>query len=324
MACCCCSWIIGLIAYGVFAFVTGGFSPGVVVESYLVLGRVLFYCFRGLFRFFMPTKKSLKGETVVITGGGMGIGRLMALDFAKKGSTVFLIDLNLEAAEAVKGEITKAGGKAHAFKCDISDRKAVYAVADQIKKIADVSVLVNNAGIVTGKKFLDCPDELMIKTMEVNTNAHFWTTKAFLPTMIEKNHGHVVTIASSAGMTGVAGLVDYCASKFGAFGFDESLRLEMKKLGKDGVHTTCVAPYFIDTGMFKGAKTRFPALLPILTPEYAASKIMEAVETNTALLCMPRMVYLIPLLRMLPCDATDAFAKFLGVSNAMDDFKGRQ
>ena len=75
--------------------------------------------------------------------------------------------------------------------------------------------------------------------------------------MLEKNHGHVVTIASSAGLFGVSGLCDYCASKFGAVGFDESLFMELGKLKKDGVHTTVVCPFFINTGMFEGVKTRY-------------------------------------------------------------------
>ena len=74
--------------------------------------------------------------------------------------------------------------------------------------------------------------------------------------MIERNHGHVVNIASSAGLSGVTGLADYCASKFAAVGFDESLRYELLSQGKTGVHTTVVCPYFINTGMFEGAKTR--------------------------------------------------------------------
>ena len=82
------------------------------------------------------------------------------------------------------------------------------------------------------------------------------TTKAFLPSMIEKNHGHVVTIASSAGFFGVSGLCDYCASKFAAVGIDESLFMELGALKRDGVHTTVVCPYFINTGMFDGVKTR--------------------------------------------------------------------
>lgn len=82
------------------------------------------------------------------------------------------------------------------------------------------------------------------------------TTKAFLPSMLEKNHGHIVTIASSASFFGTSGLCDYCASKFGAAGFDESLSMELGVLKKDGVNTTVVCPYYINTGMFDGVKSR--------------------------------------------------------------------
>jgi all-trans-retinol dehydrogenase (NAD+) len=82
------------------------------------------------------------------------------------------------------------------------------------------------------------------------------TVKAFLPYMLGKNSGHIVSIASSAGLFGVTGLADYCASKFAAVGFDESLRMELSALGKDGVHTTVVCPYFINTGMFDGVTSK--------------------------------------------------------------------
>lgn len=75
--------------------------------------------------------------------------------------------------------------------------------------------------------------------------------------MVERDHGHIVTIASAAGTTGVPGLADYCASKFGAVGFHESIRLEMRKLGKFSVKTTLVTPYYIDTGMFTGKSGAF-------------------------------------------------------------------
>ena len=85
----------------------------------------------------------------------------------------------------------------------------------------------------------------------------FEVLKAFLPSMITKNHGHIITIASSAGLFGVAGLVDCYASKYGAIGIHEALAEEISFRKCDGIHTTCVCPYFIDTGMFEGVKTRW-------------------------------------------------------------------
>ena len=83
------------------------------------------------------------------------------------------------------------------------------------------------------------------------------TLKAFLPSMLTQNHGHVVTVASSAGIFGVNGMLDYCASKFAAVGLHESLTMELYAQGKDGVNTTLVCPYLVHTGMFKGAGGRY-------------------------------------------------------------------
>ena len=80
--------------------------------------------------------------------------------------------------------------------------------------------------------------------------------QCFLPSMLERNHGHVVNIASVAGFVGCAQLVDYCAAKFGSVGFTDSLNYELTTYARPGVHTTCVCPYFIDTGMFEGFKVR--------------------------------------------------------------------
>ena len=84
----------------------------------------------------------------------------------------------------------------------------------------------------------------------------FQTLKAFMPHMIEKNHGHIVTIASLAGHLGMKGLVDYCASKFAAVGLDDALYHELHYSGKTGVKCTVVCPFYINTGMFDGVKAK--------------------------------------------------------------------
>jgi short-subunit dehydrogenase len=94
---------------------------------------------------------------------------------------------------------------------------------------------------------------MMKKTLEVNTLALLYTIREFLPDMIRINKGHVVTMCSLAGVVAVPGQSDYCASKFGAFAIDECLRLEMKK-NDYNINTTCICPYYINTGMFEGVK----------------------------------------------------------------------
>jgi all-trans-retinol dehydrogenase (NAD+) len=106
----------------------------------------------------------------------------------------------------------------------------VYDLAKNVlEEIGTIDILVNNAGIVSGKSFLEISDEQIIKTFQVNALAHFWTVRAFLPKMIENRNGFIVNIVSAAGMIGVYKQSDYGASKFAAFGFDESLRMEIRR-----------------------------------------------------------------------------------------------
>ncbi|XP_059671279.1 epidermal retinol dehydrogenase 2 isoform X1 [Gavia stellata] len=150
------------------------------------------------------------------------------------------------------------------------------------------------------------------------------TYKAFLPAMIASNHGHLVSIASSAGLTGVNRLSDYCASKFAAVGFAESVDLEMRDLGKSGVKTTIVCPYFINTGMFDGCRSKWPSLLPALEPEYVADKIITAIRRDQEILLMPRSLYfMLSLKNILPVKATVLLADYFGNFSVMDSFKGR-
>jgi len=184
-----------------------------------------------------------------------------------------------------------------------------------------VDILVNNAGIVTGRNFKDSPDELIQRTFDVNIMSHFWTTKAFLPDMISANKGHVVTIASLAGLAGVNKLADYCASKFAAVGFDESLRLELMVEGHTGVKTTAICPYYISTGMFEGVNSK---LIPILTPEFVASETVDGILLNTNIVVLPSICKLMIILKyFLPQKALVLLGRITGISSSMDDFVGR-
>ncbi|XP_026137677.1 short chain dehydrogenase/reductase family 16C, member 5a isoform X2 [Carassius auratus] len=123
------------------------------------------------------------------------------------------------------------------------------------------------------------------------------TYKAFLPAMTDKNHGHLVSVASSAGLIGVNGLADYCASKFAAVGFAESVALEMIAAGKEGIKTTIVCPYFINTGMFAGCGTKWPRLMPILEPDYVAKRIVNAILKDQVYVLLPRSLYFLMALK---------------------------
>ena len=261
----------------------------------------------------------LRGARVLITGAASGIGRRMALGVARRGGELALWDLNGEGLASVKSEVESLGAKATTAVCDVANRDAVQSAA---AAEGPVDILINNAGVVSGKALLEISDEQIEKSFGVNALSLFWMTRAFLPGMIERGRGHVVTIASAGGLLGVPGLTDYCATKWAAIGFDESLRVELEKKAS-GVRTTVICPYYTDTGMFEGVKTRFSFLLPILNEERVAEKVLRAVERNRARLWMPPFLYSIPLLRLLPVPWFDAVAKLMGISASMDEFKGR-
>jgi all-trans-retinol dehydrogenase (NAD+) len=105
--------------------------------------------------------------------------------------------------------------------------------------------------VVQGKAFTEMNEKLISKTLTINTEAHLWLIRDVIDAMIKRNHGHIVSINSIAGLAGNPGMVDYCASKFGAYGLNEALRLEMKSLGHN-IRFTTVCPFAFNSGMFKG------------------------------------------------------------------------
>ncbi|XP_060762459.1 short chain dehydrogenase/reductase family 16C, member 5a [Neoarius graeffei] len=298
-----------------------------LLETLRVLVLSVYYFLEAFLKFLLPVgKKSVAGETVLITGAGGGIGRILAIEFASMDVTLVLWDINLDGVKETARQVKEKGARTvHYYRTDCSDRAEVYRVAEQVRQeVGDITILVNNAGIVTGKKFMDSPDSLIEKTLQVNTMAHFWTYKAFLPAMMEKNHGHLVCVSSSAGLIGVNGLADYCASKFAAVGFAESVALELIASGKYGIKTTIVCPYFINTGMFDGCGTKWPRLLPILEPEYVAKKIVNAILMDQTYLLMPRSMYFLMFLKsFLPFKESTILGMYFGAFNFMDTFKGR-
>ena len=268
----------------------------------------------------MKRGMTIDGARVLITGAGSGIGRLMALDAAARGAAEILIwDLSADSGVAVRDEITAVGGQARSFEVNVADSAQVETVAE---RTGPVDILINCAGIVTGKKLLDADADAIRRVYDVNTLALYWTTKAFLPGMLERDRGAVVTIASAAGLTGVARQTDYSASKWAAVGFTESLRSELRAEGSR-VGTLVVCPFYINTGMFDGVRTKFPRLLPILEETDVSTRVLNAIESGREQLVMPPLVRLVPGVRLLPTRAFDTVMDFLGVNQTMDHFTGR-
>ena len=265
----------------------------------------------------------VRDKKVLITGAASGIGKLLADRLGAQGAELILWDINEQGLTAVKEEFEGRGMRTAVYTCDLNDRQAIADTAARVLEDHDhIDVLVNNAGVVTGKDLEAASDEQILLTFNVNTLAPVWLTRAFLPGMKKRNSGHIVTIASAAGIVGTARLVDYCASKFGAVGFNEALRLELHRNELD-IKTTVVCPFYISTGMFEGVKTRFPLILPILKPDYVADLIARAIRGNRPRVVTPRFVMIAYLGRLLPVWLFDRLMDFFGVSKSMDEFTGR-
>ena len=215
-----------------------------------------YYLFENLYRMvFRRQAKNVSKDVVLVTGGANGLGRALAFRFARRGARVVIWDIDRDAIEDTVKHFTALGFKIFAYRVDVTDKEAVAKVANRVREeVGPVTLLVNNAGVVSGQKILDLTDDQITRTFAVNTISHFWTVRAFLPDMIAARQGHVVTIASLAGHLVSARLSDYCASKHAAVGFTDALRFELNNDGLEDIIVTEVSPYYIDTPMFKGVE----------------------------------------------------------------------
>ena len=267
--------------------------------------------------------KDLRGKTVLVTGAASGIGRLMSLYFADEGANLAIVDINEKQLADVCGEVESRGVKCLPVVCDITGQDRVKKTVGKVtKELGNVDVLVNNAGIVSGKKFIDLSVEEMRRTMEVNYWGHVYFTRLVLPGMMERNEGNIVNIASSAGLLGMPVLSDYSASKFADVGTSEALRRELKNDGYKNIYITCVCPYIIDTGMFEGFK---PFLLnPFVKSEKAARAIVKAVKKNKPYVYLPYgSIKMMTVLKLMPARIFDYILNVAGAGRAMESFKGR-
>lgn len=266
----------------------------------------------------------VRGAVVLVTGAASGIGALVAVQAAHRGArAVVLWDLDLPAAQDVATRVEATGATCLAQRVDLRDAQEVEAAGRVVlERLGRVDVLVNSAGVVTGRRFEDLSEEDVARTFDVNVLALYRVVRCFLPGMRTRDRGCVVTIASAAGLVGVARQTDYSASKFAAVGFMESLRSELRRSGSH-VRTLVVAPYYVSTGMFAGVRTRVPLLLPVLEPERVASQVLDSVERGDARRILPWFANAVLLVKALPVPVADAVTDLFGISTTMDTFTGR-
>ncbi len=260
----------------------------------------------------MSDIKSVAGMKILVTGAAMGMGKLYATLAVQEGaSDVVLWDINapvltdtVEELRALAGE----GTTIHSYLVDVADRDAIMGAADAVlSEVGSPHVLINNAGIVRGNHYFWETDPVKDAelTMAINALAPMYITRAFLPTMIESDQEcRVVTMASAAGLTTNPRMAAYCASKWAAVGFSDSVRLELEQAGHHHVKVTTVCPYYIKTGMFEGAKAGL--LLPLLEPEDVVDEVWKAMRKGHAMVVLPKTV-----------------GRVFGVHKTMEDFTGR-
>ncbi|KAF2688592.1 dehydrogenase/reductase SDR family member 8 precursor [Lentithecium fluviatile CBS 122367] len=213
-------------------------------------------------------------EVAVVTGGCSGLGELLVKRLINKGVKVAVLDIkqlppSLQGYSSVKF-----------FACDVTDPEAVSKTAEQIAaSMGPPSILVNNAGIAQPHTILDTTPDYLQKIFAINVFSNWYTMKTFLPDMISKNKGHIVTVASNASYIGVAGMGDYCASKAAVLSFHESLNQELRnKYKAPNVLTTSIHPSWIRTPLLEPFEGSLRASgSPILEPQCVVDAIAEQI-----------------------------------------------
>lgn len=196
-----------------------------------------------------PNGLSLEGRTALVTGAASGIGRATALLLAQHGAAVVVNHLGrAQEAQSVVDQIAADGGTAWAIEADVSSSSAVARMVAQLLQVpglGPIDVLVNNAGIIQEKPFLETTDEDWARMLSVDLSSVFVMCRALLPGMVARGHGVVVNIASDLGVLGRAGFASYCAAKAGVIGLTRSLAREFAP----AIRVNAIAPGPVETAM---------------------------------------------------------------------------
>ena len=196
--------------------------------------------------------RGLQNKTVIVTGGGGGIGGATCRRFGESGSRVAVFDINLESAAKTAADITQAGGVAQAFRCDITDHEGVKAaVAAAEAALGPISILVNNAGWDIFRLFKDTTPADWQKLIAINLTGALNMHHAVLPGMLERRHGRIVNIASDAARVGSSGEAVYAACKAGLVGFSKTIAREH---ARHGISVNVVCPGATNTALFDDYK----------------------------------------------------------------------
>jgi len=216
-----------------------------------------------------------KDQVVIITGGGRGIGRATAIEFACEGATVLLAGRRMDALETAANECRHAGGHAEIVHCDVAKEEDLRAlVGKAIAHHGRVDVLVNNAGVVSGGRLDEIPGDDIGRMVGVNIWAPIRLAQLVLPHMREAKRGTIVNVSSVAGRMGLPYYATYCASKYAMRGFSEALRREV---ARDGVHVVAVYPGPTATDLMENVEVEGLGL-SVATAQQVAKALVRGVR----------------------------------------------
>jgi short-subunit dehydrogenase len=220
--------------------------------------------------------KEFKGKNAFITGAARGIGRSFALALGKLGMNLFITDIRIEELEAVRKELEILGVKIYTGKCNVSlfeDFEKIAAEFD--KKMGDIDLIINNAGIGRG----DSIERINLKTWKKVIDTNLWSviysTKVFLPKMITKRSGHIVNVASQGGIIGFPGQPSYITSKFAVVGLSEFMYGRLKNLG---INVSVITPTIVTSQIWK-INTSKIKYHPKMLEDFGKEKLDEVYRT---------------------------------------------
>ncbi|XP_065372264.1 epidermal retinol dehydrogenase 2 [Calliphora vicina] len=250
-------------------------------------------------------EKDVAGKVALVTGGGSGLGREIALELARKGCKIAVVDVNSKGCYETVDMISKIPRSvAKAYKTDVSSPRELQLMAIKIEKeLGPVEILVNNASLMPMTSTPQLKNDEIEKIITVNLGSYIMTTKEFLPKMVARKSGHVVAVAALSGLVPLPGAGIYTATKYGILGFMEALRCELRLSSSDYVRTTVANTYFMKTSgdLHLLSDAGISSSYPGLPTAYVAGKIVRGMLLNERMVYVPKIFALsVWLLSLLP------------------------